>query len=133
MESCQKVPCTENDKCYAQSGLERNFWTNFSAQRSEIRPSLARSYLWPVEKTISCKMFENWLMSLFYSFASPKKILWAKATPKQLPNGSHDFFHIFSIIFNYFLKYETIETHARAFLALNISIVGSVVNDVVYA
>jgi hypothetical protein len=45
---------------------------------------------------------------------------------RQLLNGSHDIFHIFSIIFVYFFKYETIETHARAFLALIISIVGSV-------
>ena len=30
------------------------------------------------------------------------------------------------IIFIYFFKYEIIETHARAFLALNISTVGSV-------
>ena len=30
------------------------------------------------------------------------------------------------MIFIYFFKYETIETHARAFLALNISALGSV-------
>ena len=30
------------------------------------------------------------------------------------------------MIFIYFLKYKTIETHARAFLPLNISAVGSV-------
>jgi hypothetical protein len=45
---------------------------------------------------------------------------------RQLLNGSHDLNHIFSIIFVYFFKYETIATHARAFLALIISIVGSV-------
>jgi hypothetical protein len=45
---------------------------------------------------------------------------------RQILNGSQDFFHIFSIIFIYFFKYETIETHARAFLALIISAVASV-------
>jgi hypothetical protein len=45
---------------------------------------------------------------------------------RQILNGSQDFFHIFSIIFIYFFKYETIETHACAFLALIISAVASV-------
>jgi hypothetical protein len=44
---------------------------------------------------------------------------------RQLLNGSRDFFLCFNIlIFIYFLKYKTIETHA--FLPLNISAVGSV-------
>ena len=46
---------------------------------------------------------------------------------RQLLNGSQDFFFRFNIlIFIYFFKYKTIETHARAFLPLNISAVGSV-------
>ena len=48
---------------------------------------------------------------------------------RQILNGSQDFFHIFSIFFIYCFKYETIETHARAFLALIISALGSV-NDI---
>jgi hypothetical protein len=47
---------------------------------------------------------------------------------RQILNGSQDFFHIFSIIFIFFFKYETIETHARAFLALIISAVASVIS-----
>ena len=47
---------------------------------------------------------------------------------RQLLNGSQDFFFHFNIsIAIYFLKYKTIETHARAFLPLNISAVGSVI------
>jgi hypothetical protein len=45
---------------------------------------------------------------------------------RQILNGSQDFFHIFSIIFFFFFKYETIENHAHAFLALIISAVASV-------
>ena len=49
---------------------------------------------------------------------------------RQLLNGSQDFFFRFNIlIFIYFFKYKTIETHARAFLPLNISAVGSVISD----
>ena len=44
---------------------------------------------------------------------------------RQLLNGSQDFFFRFNILI-YFFKYETIETHARVFLPLNISAVGSV-------
>ena len=44
---------------------------------------------------------------------------------RQLLNGTQDFFSNISIII-YFFKYETIETHARAFLPLNISAVGRV-------
>ena len=41
--------------------------------------------------------------------------------------GSQDFFFRFSIlILIYFFQYKTIETHARAFLPLNISAVGTV-------
>ena len=50
---------------------------------------------------------------------------WARLAvlfSKQLLNGSQDFFFIFI----YFFKYKTIETHARAFLLLNISAVSSV-------
>ena len=46
---------------------------------------------------------------------------------RQLLNGSQDFFFGFNIlILFYFFKYKVIETHARAFLPLNISAVGSV-------
>ena len=46
---------------------------------------------------------------------------------RQILNGSQDLF-LFNIqVFIYFFEYETIETHARAFLTLNISAVGSVV------
>ena len=46
---------------------------------------------------------------------------------RQLLNGSQDFFFHFNIfIFIYFSEYKNIETHARAFLPLNISAVGSV-------
>jgi hypothetical protein len=49
---------------------------------------------------------------------------------RQILNGTQDFFHIFSIIFIYFFKYETIETHARAFLALIISAVASIIHQI---
>ena len=46
---------------------------------------------------------------------------------RQIPNGSQDFYFLFNIlIFIYFFKYETIETHARAFLTLNILAIGRV-------
>ena len=46
-----------------------------------------------------------------------------QANPKQFPG----FFFLFNIlIFNCFFKYETIETHARAFLALIILAIGRV-------
>ena len=49
---------------------------------------------------------------------------------RQLLNGSQGFFFRFNILmFIYFLKYKTIETHARTFLPLNISAVGSVYCD----
>ena len=57
-----------------------------------------------------------------------KKILGAvyKLPYKYLPNGSHDFFHIFRIYFlNDFIKNPQTR-NARAFLPLNISAVGSV-------
>ena len=46
-----------------------------------------------------------------------------QATSKRLPGF---FFRFNILIFIYFLKYKTIETHARAFLRLNISAVSSV-------
>ena len=46
---------------------------------------------------------------------------------RQLLKGSQDFFFRLNILISiYFLKYKTIEIHARAFLPLNISAVGSV-------
>ena len=47
---------------------------------------------------------------------------------KQLLNGSQDFFRFNILIFIFFFKYKTIETHARTFLPLNISAVGSVLS-----
>ena len=45
---------------------------------------------------------------------------------RQLLNGSQDFFFLLNIlILIYFLKYETIETHAHAFLTLNILSIGT--------
>ena len=37
---------------------------------------------------------------------------------KQILNDSQDFFVLDILIFNYVFKYETIETHAQAFLTL---------------
>ena len=48
-----------------------------------------------------------------------------QATYKQLPGF---FFRFNILIFIYYFKYETIETHARAFLPLNISAVGRVLS-----
>ena len=45
---------------------------------------------------------------------------------RQLLNGFQDFFCFNILILIYFFKYKTIETHARAFLPLNISAVCSV-------
>ena len=46
---------------------------------------------------------------------------------RQLLKGSQDFFFCFNIlIFIYFFRYETIETHALAFLALIILAIGTV-------
>ena len=39
------------------------------------------------------------------------------------------FFRFNILIFIYFFKFKTIETHARAFLPLNISAVGSVISN----
>ena len=44
---------------------------------------------------------------------------------RQLLNGSQVFFYLI-LYFDLFSKYITIETHARTFLPLNISAVGSV-------
>ena len=67
---------------------------------------------------------------LKFSTANPAQFGWKLAGlavlfSRQLLNGSQDFFFRFNI-FILFFKYETIETHARAFLVLNISAVGSV-------
>ena len=78
------------------------------------------------------KSWEPFRICLLNSTANPAQFgwKWAKLAvlfSRQLLNGSHDLFDIFSIIFIYFFKYETIETHARAFLALIISAVASVI------
>ena len=40
----------------------------------------------------------------------------AVLSSRQPPNGSYNFFHIFSTILSKFFRHETIETHALAFL-----------------
>jgi hypothetical protein len=45
---------------------------------------------------------------------------------RQLPNGSHDFYHIFNIILFKFFRYETIETYALVFLTHIILPIGGV-------
>ena len=77
------------------------------------------------------KSWEPFRIFLLNSTANPAQFGWkwaglAVLFSRQLLNGSHDLLHIFSIIFIYLSKYKTIETHARAFLALIISTVGSV-------
>jgi hypothetical protein len=53
-----------------------------------------------------------------------------QANPKRLT----DLFFFFNIlILNYFFKYETIETHARAFLALIILAIGRVPHSLLNA
>ena len=66
------------------------------------------------------KSWEPFRICLLNSTANPAQFGWkwaglALLSSRQLLNGSHNFFHTFSIIFNYLFKYETIETHARAF------------------
>ena len=48
---------------------------------------------------------------------------------RQILNGFQDFFFFNPSIFIYFFKYETIETHARTFLTLNILAIGRVSGD----
>ena len=45
---------------------------------------------------------------------------------RQLPNGSKDFFLIFSIFKKTIFRYETIETHALSFLTLIILVIDGV-------
>ena len=79
------------------------------------------------------KSWEPFRSCLLKSTANQAQFEWkwtglAVLFSRQLLNGSQDFFFRFStLIFIYFFKYKTIETHARTFLPLNISAVGSVV------
>ena len=52
---------------------------------------------------------------------------------RQILNGSQDFFVFNIFIFIFFFKCETIETHARAFLTLNILAIGRVSIVLVFA
>ena len=52
-----------------------------------------------------------------------------QVTSKRLPGF---FFRFNILIFIYFFKYKTIETHARAFFPLHISDVGSVLSEIEY-
>ena len=46
---------------------------------------------------------------------------------RQILNGSQDFFSLFYVLISiYFFRYETIETHAGAFLTLIILVIGTV-------
>ena len=77
------------------------------------------------------KMWEPFGSYLLNSTANPAHFHpnWtglAVLFSRQLLNGSQDFFCFNILIFIYFFKYKTIETHARAFLPLNILAVGSV-------
>jgi hypothetical protein len=62
---------------------------------------------------------------------SPAQFWWkwaglAVLFSRQLLTGSQDLFLFNILILIYFFKYKTIETHARAFLPLNISAIGTV-------
>ena len=76
--------------------------------------------MWKSFKKISLKYEKKIIGALWNLPSKPSKRLL-------------DFVFCFDIlIFIYFLKYETIETHARAFIPLNISAVGSVTPLVPY-
>ena len=86
----------------------------------------------------------SWLKSLFSTYSDSKRVVYKSleaANPanfhpnwaglavlfsRQLLKGSQDFFCFNILISIYFFKYETSETHARAFLPLNISAIGTV-------
>ena len=72
----------------------------------------------PIAKILSIKNARENLVEMGW-------IGWAilQATSKRLP-GFQFLFNI--LIFIYFFKYETIETHAHAFLTLNILAIGRV-------
>ena len=50
----------------------------------------------------------------------------AVLSSKQIVNGSQDFFLFSILILIYFFRYETKETHGRAFLALIMLAIGTV-------
>ena len=78
------------------------------------------------------KSWEPVRICLLNSTANSAQFWWhwaglAVLFSRQILNGSQDFFFLFNIlIFIYLLKYETIETHARAFLTHNIFAIGRV-------
>ena len=77
------------------------------------------------------KSWEPFRICLLNSTANPAHFHqnWAELAvlfSRQILNSSQDFFLYNILILIYFFKYETIETHGRAFLPLNISAVGSV-------
>ena len=70
-------------------------------------------------------------IKILRSTANPAQFWWkwaglAVLFSRQILNGSQDFFLFNILIFIYFFEYETIETHARAFLTLNILFIGTV-------
>ena len=70
------------------------------------------------------KSWELFRICLLNSTANPAKFGWksaglAELISRQILNCSQDFFSLFhTLIFIYFLKHETIETHALEFLTL---------------
>ena len=73
------------------------------------------------------KSWEPFRICLLNITVNPVQFGWKLAVlfSMQILNSSQDFF-LFNILILFFFKYETIETHARAFLTLNISSIGTV-------
>ena len=73
------------------------------------------------------KTWEPFKICLLNSTANPAWFGWKSAGlavlfSRQILNSSQDFFPLNTLIFIYFFKYETIETHAHAFLTLIIRV-----------
>ena len=69
------------------------------------------------------KNWEPFRICLLNSTANPAQFWWkwaglAVLFSRKILNGIQGFFPSYILIFIYFSKYETIETHARAFLTL---------------
>ena len=78
------------------------------------------------EKFKSWEPFRSCLLN-----SNPAQFWWkwaglAVLFSRQILNGSQDFFLFNNLIFIYFFEYETIETHTRTFLTLNILAIGTV-------
>ena len=100
--------------------MRRNFWF-------WVLNEIIQKISWKYEK----KSWEPFEICLLNSTANPANFHpnWARLAVlfrRQLLNGSKDFFCFDILISIWFFKYKTIQTHARSFLPLNISAVGSV-------